>query len=90
MKIYKVLVDELPKTCSNCDYLTGMMFGNNNFCDLAKKINTVDVFEKKPDWCPLQEYVDNSCHCKKCDPNSYEYFYDDEDDDDKPQTRRIT
>ena len=83
MKIYKVLVDEVPRTCSDCFYFGNLIFGIDNFCELSRQVIKVDDCDKKPDWCPLKEYVDNTCHCKRCDPNSYENYYDDEDDDEK-------
>ena len=55
MKIFSVLVDELPESCSNCDYIDGLIFGTKNYCNLARQVNEVDIFSEKPDWCPLRQ-----------------------------------
>ena len=73
MKIYKVLVDELPKTCSGCNYLDNFIFGSNNFCELTGQTIKINVCDKKPEWCPL--VVEDVCEWKliKSDDEDYRW-----------------
>lgn len=58
MKIIKVIVDKLPDSCDNCDYLyfdgkpvaypiCGALLREHD------KIEEIFVNDKLPDWCPL-------------------------------------
>ena len=63
MKIYKVLVDELPESCDLCWFVGysegGYSKHNGHFCEGTNavennKIINVDPYKSRPDWCPLQ------------------------------------
>jgi len=85
MKILKILVDKLPECCNDCwfhEYVEGCKT-DHHFCvgNNGDNHDIPDPYDGRMNWCPLEEQIDNSCHCKKCDPNSYEFYYDDEDDE---------
>jgi len=64
MKIIKVIVDEMPKTCLDCDFLrtytphkgTDWEGCDEHYCDF---IGEEVVGDGRSDWCPLMELKDN-------------------------------
>jgi hypothetical protein len=58
MKILKVIVDEVPKSCFWCDLCTqssdvGSMLVTYNCNIVGKSVDAWESDGKRPDWCPL-------------------------------------
>jgi hypothetical protein len=47
MKVIKVVVDELPKDCPDCDW------SNIGDCFLVGRQHDCNCYDRRPDWCPL-------------------------------------
>jgi len=65
MKILKVVVDELPKSCSDCPYPYGVQNEIDWFCGIMQTAAEEDEmgetddysannYRDRPDWCPLR------------------------------------
>jgi hypothetical protein len=51
IEIIKVIVKELPESCSYCRFLD-MVYGNE--CPLNDRV--IPDINKRPDWCPLMTH----------------------------------
>ena len=59
MKIIKVIIDELPESCEECEYFKRQyVFSGNDllFCMLIAKQYSHNVSEERSPWCPLITY----------------------------------
>ena len=55
MKIIKIVVDELPICCNDCDFY--WMYDGQSMCDILKIDLNHDVYDKKHDLCPLAQLI---------------------------------
>lgn len=68
-----LVLDEMPTSCSECDYMATSSF-DGHVCILKvvaenyKKIGN----EIKPDWCPLRELPGKVYHENFCDNGRYD------------------
>ena len=54
MKVLKVIVDEVPKGCGDCQFLHKWERGRSILFDCdATFEGFIDDLETRPDWCPL-------------------------------------
>jgi len=55
MKILKVIVDELPSTCAECQYCEWSSYYASRMCLLIElKLESLEkVLDERPNWCPL-------------------------------------
>ncbi len=90
MKIIKIVVDELPENCGYCEYIryhvsTGLFEVYEKACSAFGHVVRISDTETKTleytHKCPLETDYDKSCHCIKCDPDGFEKYYQDDEDE---------
>ena len=51
MKVLKVIVDEVPKSCQPCEFSVDVL----NMCSLmTRELEEWGFYKERPDWCPLE------------------------------------
>ena len=65
MKILRVIVDELPKSCRDCQFERGG--GCAGFGMYPMTIILIEQNETKPSWCPLAVENNNNRKVKNVD-----------------------
>lgn len=57
-----LIIDEMPKSCTDCRLKRGLYCGGENSNSLYNYIQYYDSINDKPSWCPLiplsNEYLD--------------------------------
>jgi hypothetical protein len=59
MEIKRIIVDELPDCCLDCDYIGSMLFSNKDYCESAHKEIMSDIEIERSPLCPLD--VEKEC-----------------------------
>ena len=54
MKILKVVVDELPEECGDCQFFSYERYSLIRFACSASNFRPITVDCGRPDWCPLE------------------------------------